>query len=227
MTAYETHHARGDRIAPHRHDLGYAALVLDGCYEELSADGFWRAEAGDLILHPAFHLHLNRFEVGGARVLNVILPHVALRRLAAKRYAVVRVRDPDRFACKAEKAEIDAVGEALEAASPRREAEPRDWLDRFASDLRILPQQRIGDLARAHGVTAEHAARAFVRRFGMTSARMRAEHRLQAALRALAEGALSLAQIAIQAGYADQAHFSRAVAGATGLSPARLRGALA
>jgi AraC family transcriptional regulator len=226
VSTYETHHARGDRIAPHRHELGYAALVLDGAYKELSADGVWRAEAGDLILHPAFHLHLNRFETGGARVLNVALPHAALRRLAAKHYAVLRVRDPDRCARKAEAAGIDAVGEALENAAPVREAKPRDWLDRFAADVRAGTHLRVGALARAHGVTPEHAARAFGRRFGVTPARMRAEHRLQAALRALADGVFSLAQIAAQAGYADQAHFSRAVAAATGVSPARLRATL-
>jgi AraC-like DNA-binding protein len=225
MSVYETQHARGDRIAPHRHELGYAALVLDGAYDELSADGVWRVEAGDLILHPSFHLHLNRFETGGARVMNAALPHGLLRRLAAQSYAVVRVRDPDRFARKAEAQAIDAVGEALDHATPCAPSAPRDWLDRLASELRE-PQQRVGALARAHGVSPEHTARAFAKRFGMTPARFRAEHRLQAALRALADGVLSLAQIAIQAGYADQAHFSRDVASATGVSPARLRAAL-
>jgi AraC family transcriptional regulator len=223
VSAYETHHARGDRIAPHRHELGYAAVVLEGAYEELSADGVWRAEAGDLILHPAFHLHLNRFEARGARVLNVALPHAALRKLSATSYAVVRLSDPDRMARKAEMAEIDAVGEALESAAPLGASPPRDWLDRFAAELRASPQRRVGDLARAHGVTPEHAARAFARRFGMAPAKMRSEHRLQAALRALGDGLLSLAQVATQAGYADQAHFTRAVAAATGASPARLR----
>lgn len=226
MSVYETQHARGDRIAPHRHELGYAALVLDGAYDELSADGVWRVEAGDLVLHPSFHLHLNRFELGGARVLNVALPHSLLRKLEAQNYAVLRVRDPDRFARKAETQEIDAVGEALEDAKPLAASAPRDWLDRLAADL-CQPQQRVGALARELGVSPEHAARAFAKRFGMSPARFRAEHRLQAALRALADGVLSLAQIAVQAGYADQAHFTRDVASATGVSPARLRAKLA
>jgi AraC-like DNA-binding protein len=226
MSTYETRHARGDRIAPHRHELGYAALVVEGAYDELSADGVWRVEAGDLVLHPAFHLHLNRFESGNARVLNVALPHALLRKFEAQHYAVVRVRDPDRFARKVEREAIDAVGEALDDAASRAPSAPRDWLDRLAAELRE-PQQRVGALARAQGVSPEHASRAFARRFGMTPARFRAEYRLQAALRALADGVLSLAQIAVQAGYADQAHFTRAVASATGVSPARLRAALA
>jgi len=127
MSVYETQHARGDCIAAHRHELGYAALVLDGAYDELSADGVWRVEAGDLVLHPSFHLHLNRFELGDARVLNVALPHALLRKLEARKYAVLRVHDPDRFARKAETQEIDAVGEALDDAAPCAPSAPRDW----------------------------------------------------------------------------------------------------
>ena len=179
-----------------------------------------------MVLHPSFHLHLNRFEQGGARVLNVALPHALLRKLAARKYAVLRVRDPDRFARKAETQEIDAVGEALDDAAPCAPSAPRDWLDRLAAELRE-PHHRVGALAREHGVSPEHAARAFAKRFGMSPARYRAEHRQQGALRALADGVLSLAQIAARAGYADQAHFTRDVASATGVSPARLRAAFA
>ncbi|QGZ93219.1 helix-turn-helix transcriptional regulator [Terricaulis silvestris] len=227
MSVHETTHARGDRIAPHRHELGYAALVLEGAYEELSADGVWRVEAGDLIVHPAFHLHLNRFETRGARVLNITLPHALARALDARRYGILRARDPDRLARRATKNSADAVGEALAEAAARSPVPARDWLDRLASDLSAQPQRRINSLARRHGVSAEHVSRAFARRFGMTPARFRAEQRLQTALQALTESALSLAQIAVQAGYADQAHFSRAIAAATDMPPARLRAALA
>jgi AraC-like DNA-binding protein len=224
---HETNHARGDRIAPHRHDLGYAALVLDGAYEELSGDGAWRVEAGDLIVHPAFHLHLNRFETRGARVLNITLPHAVARSLDVRRYGILRVRDPDRLVRRAAKCFADAVGEALSDAAPRQPSPARDWLDRLALDLGAYPQRRINSLARYHGVSPVHASRAFARRFGMNPARFRAEQRLQTALQALTASTLSLAQIAVQAGYADQAHFSRAVAAATNLPPARLRAALA
>jgi AraC-like DNA-binding protein len=226
VSVHETIHARGDCIAPHRHDLGYAALVLDGAYEELSADGVWRVEAGDLIVHPAFHLHLNRFETRGARVLNITLPHALARALDVRRYGILHVRDPDRLARRAMKSGADAVGEALAEAAPRQAVPAGDWLDRLAFDLSAQPQRRINSLARRHGVSPEHASRAFTRRFGMTPARFRAEKRLQTALQALTEGALSLAQIAVQAGYADQAHFSRAITAATDLPPARLRAAL-
>lgn len=224
MSAHETRHVVGERIAPHRHDLGYAALVLEGGYEELSADGAWKVEAGDLIVHPAFHLHLNRFETRGARVLNITLPHAAARSLDVRRYGILRVRDPDRLM---RRAAVDAVGEAMAEAAPRGMAPARDWLDRLALDLRAHPQRRINSLARHYGMSAEHVTRAFSRRFGMTPARFRAEQRLQTALQALQGSALSLAQIAVQSGYADQAHFSRAVLAATDMSPARLRAALA
>jgi AraC-like DNA-binding protein len=220
MNLHETRHARGERIAPHRHALAYAALVLEGSYDELGPDGVWRVEPGDLIVHPPFHFHLNRFESGQARVLNFTLPHPLARRLGASRYKVVKPRDPDRLIGGAD---ADELSDAL-AQSPR--AEPRrkrDWIDLLAAALCDDPRARIGALASAVGVTAEHAARAFAARYGMTPARFRAEQRLRTGLSALAESTRPLAEIAASAGYADQAHFSRAIAAATGASPARLR----
>jgi AraC-like DNA-binding protein len=220
MIVHETRHARGDQLAPHRHSLAYAALVLDGAYEELGPDGVWRLEAGDLVVHPPFHFHLNAFQRGGARVLNFTLPHTNVHGLGAGAYKVMHLGDPARLA-------RNAGAEALmEAMSNAREAAPalqRDWIDAMADALRADPRVHVGALARAFGVTPEHAIRAFARRFGMTPGAFRAEQRLRLALSALSDRIRSLAEIAASCGYADQAHFSRAVSAATGTSPARLR----
>lgn len=227
MSVHETHHGAGECLGAHRHDFAYAALVLEGGYEEAGPEGVWRIAAGDLVLHPPFHLHLNRFERGAARVLNLTLAHAAAKPLKTTRYAVLRPRDPDRFARGARRDGHEALEEALAESAACAAGPPRDWLDAFAADLRAAPDARIGDLARAYDVTPTHAARAFSRRFGVTPAAFRAEQRLRAGLQALAEAAVSLADVAADCGFADQAHLTRSVVAATGQTPSRLRQAFA
>lgn len=227
MNLHETRHGAGDHIAAHRHELAYAALVLDGGYEETSPEGVWRLEAGDLVLHPPYHLHLNRFERGAVRVLNVTLPHAVARKLASHSYAVLRPRDADALMRAKDTEAAEALGEALAQAAPREHAPPRDWLDAFADALRATPETRIGDLARCFGITPTHAARTFARRFGLTPAAFRAEQRVRAGLQRLAGSNIALADIAVACGFADQAHMTRTMVAATGHTPARLQRAFA
>ncbi len=86
--------------------------------------------------------------------------------------------------------------------------------------------EKVRDLASRVGVSAEHATRTFRRHYGLTPCRMRAERRLRAALRALASGATSLAEAALECGYADQPHFTRELRRLTGHTPGRLRALL-
>jgi AraC-like DNA-binding protein len=226
MNLHETCHVRGECIEAHRHQRPYAAFVLEGAYEEAGPDGAWRLEAGDLILHPPFHLHLNRFERAGARVLNVTLEHGAACGIGLRDYAVMRPKAPDRLLRGLGRDAADALGQAMEDCARSAASPPRDWLDAFASDLRNGPRTPIADLARESGITPTHAARAFARRYGQTPASFRKEQRLRIALQMLAQRTHSLAQIAAAAGYADQSHMTRALAAATGATPSVLRAVL-
>lgn len=227
MNLHETRHGAGDHIAAHRHELAYAALVLDGDYEEASPEGVWRLEAGDLVVHPPYHLHLNRFERGGVRVLNITLPHAIVRRLASHSYGVVRPRDADALTRARDNDVVDALGDTLADAATVSPPAARDWLDAFADALRAEPAMQIGVLAQRFGVTPTHAARAFGRRFGLTPAAFRAEQRLRAGLQCLAAEDAVLADIAAVCGFADQSHMTRTLVAATGQTPSRLRAAFA
>lgn len=226
MSVHETRHAEGDCIGSHRHGLAYAALVLDGAYEEAGPDGAWRLEAGDLIVHPPFHVHLNRFKRGSARVLNLTLTHAVASALSAHRYVVLRLRDPQRIARGARRDVMATLSEAMEEGAPRSSDAGADWLDKLAAALSAAPRTEIGPLARSLGVTPTHAARAFHRRYGQTPATFRKEQRLRLALQELARDASSLADIAAIAGFSDQPHMTRALVEATGATPSQLRAAL-
>lgn len=224
---YETRHAAGEQIAAHRHHFAYAAVVLKGRYEEAGPDGVWLVESGDLVMHPPFHIHSNRVD-RVARILNFALPHAWTRVLCAEAFGVLRLHDAGGVVRRAQRDVLDALVCALERAVPRRPVQGRGLADRLAEGMRAAPQARIASIARHIGVSPEHASRSFARQFGFSPSVFRAEGRLRVALQALAaSSAASLAEIATSCGYADQAHFTRAVAAATGETPGRLRRALA
>ncbi len=87
-------------------------------------------------------------------------------------------------------------------------------------------QRRIDETANAAGM----GLRAFQMRFaacvGLGAKAFGQVLRLQATIRAIDGGADSLAQVAAQAGFSDQAHATRELQRVTGLTPARLRAAL-
>lgn len=208
-------------MALHRHRHGYAALIVGGAYCERAPEGVWDCREGDLIVHPAFHLHSNQVEAGDARVLNIELSDRAAITLE---YGVYEIADPGELlkhpTCP------DALAEALASARRKAACTANDWRDAFAQDLAANPARPVGQLAQQFGVSAEHASRAFRARYALTPAAFRAEHRLRAALRDVANMS-PLADIAHANGYADQAHMTRSFMASLGVTPARLRSALA
>jgi len=74
LPVFLTRHAALARLPLHRHAAPFFALVLEGVYEESSVEGTWRCEPGDLVVHPAWHLHVDRFTARGGHVLGISLP---------------------------------------------------------------------------------------------------------------------------------------------------------
>lgn len=99
----------------------------------------------------------------------------------------------------------------------------RRTMERIAAAGIAAPS--IAELARAAGLSPAHFARAFRVRTGVPPhawlATLRTERAIDA-LRRPGQGA-TLAQIAVEAGFADQAHMTRAVRRATGMTPGALR----
>ncbi|MBO9662691.1 helix-turn-helix domain-containing protein [Dokdonella sp.] len=214
---YETRHDRGDALPTHRHRTAYAALVVEGSYEENSADGPLPLRPGVLLLHPAYHAHGNRFERSGARVINLVLP--AREDLAQAQARVVPDlreamaifrRAPERF-------------EELRAACPLDDELPAvpAW-QRGVVEALATSDRPIADIAREFGVSAEHASRALSLSYGMSPQALRREFRWRRALALLATPA-PLAEIAVDAGFADQSHFTRIARAHAGLPPSALR----
>jgi AraC family transcriptional regulator len=81
----------------------------------------------------------------------------------------------------------------------------------------------LGTLARVAGLSSSHFARAFHQALGVTPHTYVLQRRVACAQRMMVASDLSLAEIALAAGFADQSHLARRFRQQTGLTPDRFR----
>jgi AraC-like DNA-binding protein len=198
-------------IPRHRHEHPYAALVLQGSYEESGSGGRYRVQAGEALLHRRFEAHLDRFAASGAQVLNLPLtdnPWLSHGRLS----------DPDAIVRAAER---DGRAAAVMLLEQLRPVAPTagDWPDLLARQLLVESGLSLGDWAARHGLAQATVSRGFQQVFGTAPAQFRGEARAHRALERIHASATPLCAIAAEAGFADQAHMTRAVRALTGRPP--------
>ncbi len=135
-------------------------------------------------------------------------------------------------------ADADAIARLAErdpheaAALLRRTFRPlamrlNDWPDLLAAALAADPALSLADWADAMGIAPQSLSRGFGRAFGTSPKRYRLELRTLQALRRLPGWRGSMAALAAETGFADQAHLTRAIVALTetdadplgGLSP--------
>jgi AraC-like DNA-binding protein len=213
MTAL-TRHAPSERLARHRHAEGYVALVLAGSYVEAGDGPRIAATPGDVILHGRYDAHRDDFGRSGATVLNLPLAS------GIGRYG--RVDDPDVVVRLAERDPVAAVALVAETMSVV-EAQPVDWPDLLAAALSGEEEIALSDWADRIGIAPQSLSRGFRQAYGVSPKRYRLEQRTQAALKRMTSWNGTLAALAAEAGFADQAHFTRAVSDMTGAPPQRLK----
>ena len=215
--AYETQHMPHSALPVHRHDTPYAALVLDGNYEEASVDGRFACTRGTMIVHPGWHAHGDSFGRDGAIVLNLDLPQGRVDGLRA--FTISR---PDDWARLAHDRPADAAHAIQEEAQPHAALVPAHWLVTYVEVLFANRQVETGELARRLGVSAEHASRTCKTWFGVGPSELRREGQLRRAIAVLRAGG-SPSDAVHEAGFCDQPHLTRFLKRMTGLTPARLR----
>ncbi|MGH9372377.1 MAG: AraC family transcriptional regulator [Vicinamibacterales bacterium] len=231
------------RLPPHEHDRPVIAVTLEGGWDSVMLRRAHDCTPGTLLIEPAGERHSNQFGNPGGRVL-VLQPDVTT---SAALETVARSLDrPRAFACPAAaqlacrmRAEIDGPDAlsplALEAyclellvLTGRRscvDRKPPRWLARVVEYLRSHARERItvSEVAAVAGVHSAHLAREFRRHQGTSIGTFVRHLRLAWAAERLAGSAQPLAQIAAEAGFADQSHFTRAFRGYFGRTPRAFR----
>jgi AraC-like DNA-binding protein len=201
----------------HQHVRSYLALVLSGGHEEAGDRGCHRVRAGDVILHGVFEAHLNRYDPGGADVLDLALPL-----WVECPYPVGAVPDADDVVRAAERDPQQAVDLIFSVMKPA-DRRVSDWPPQLAEAIQLDPHLRIDEWARARGLADATVSRGFFKVFGVTPSAFRARRRARTALQLTIGGGEILSQVALQAGFCDQAHMTRAVHAMTGKPPGAWR----
>lgn len=234
MTAFAAT-ARLSRYGPdlvqsaHDHEAAHLSLLLAGGFEEQSGRRTHSARAGQLGLRPEGLSHAVAFGREGALVLTLAAPvfdgdsrpvtepawtpPLAGRHL--RRLVPLIMEGGD--------AAPEAVWDVLALLDPDRPPpRPDPWLADVRDQLRACPgPTRVSDLARRAGRHRVHLGRAFLAAYGETPSEFRRRAMLDRALGLMASGQ-PLAAAAVDAGFSDQSHFSRACRDHYGLAPGRL-----
>jgi AraC-like DNA-binding protein len=214
---FETDHRGLSAMEHHRHGSSFVTLVLGGAYVEVCDMVPALCRNGSIVVHDAAEEHADRF-ASDTRCLNVELPHgsraaslrggsVALD-LAPVQNAVgdvVRSFYGDGRELGAAVVRLhDALRRSTEAA-PERPSWLRSVIDGFPWDEGV-PLREAAAIA---GLHETHFSRAFRRHVGMT--------------KMLLTTTAPISRIALNAGFSDQSHLTRAFSRSLGLSPARYR----
>lgn len=215
----------------HAHPLACVAVVVEGAvgkqFRTFGAD----ARPGAVITMPAAEPHEDRFGREGATIVAVEAENgVAGVSCAPDPEATLvarRIRRelawPDAFTPLA----VEGLALELTAIAGRRGApSPTDrWVERARAILRERFREPLtpADLADAVGVHRAHLARAFRARYGESLGEYVRRLRLEWAAAELAGTETPLAVLAVEAGFCDQSHFTRAFRRLYGVTPARFR----
>jgi AraC-like DNA-binding protein len=200
----------------HRHLRAYATVVLAGSFEESGYVGRICAAAGDVLVHPTLDCHGNQMISAGVKLVRLNWhegSHIG---------GLYRLNNVDELARISEK---DLPGAALLLESSlQKQCRPspgikNDWPDLLLAALVTNLSMEIGVWAETNGLARETVSRGFTLAYGITPTAFRAEWRARSAWLRVTHGSDRLSQIALDTGFADQAHMTRWIRRITGAPP--------
>ena len=233
-------------LPAHEHADPIFAVFLEGSMEVSFSRRRYDCGRATVQVHPAGERHSQRYPASGARIL-VIEPGPAsldaahpfralLTRIGHFRHAGIadlagraarEMRAPDAVRDLAlEALVLEMLAIAARLPSPRDgSARPPAWLGRALEIVHDRFRETLGvrEVADALDVPAPELARAFRQTYGMPLGPYVRRLRLDWAAARLAETEEPLSTIALEAGFYDQSHFTRAFKAYEGLTPGRYR----
>ena len=245
FTITEGIHRHGSRLPWHDHATPTVCFVLRGAFSEMWRGGSIACTSSTLKFTPAGERHWDRFDRGDVRGLLIeaddrqvaqIRPYSSVLEERESfqggplstigwriHQEMQRMDSAAPIALEGLLLELVASASRLQESPPVR-GRPR-WLDeardRIHDELASRPS--LGGLAESVGVHPVTLARAFRQAFGCTVGEYVRHLRIERAAQQLAGTELSLAAIALTAGFSDQSHFSNLFRHHFGLSPTQFR----
>jgi len=251
VAMHEGTFAAGQALPCHVHDSPVISLVLEGAGQEEVGGRTRPVAAQDILVTPSYAPHGYRFgsrgrwfniQLSDAWLSRVVddgrrLPDVAqvVRSRSAAAWAA-RVRTEVRERDATSKLAIDGalllmVADLLRLEADGARRQPR-WLHTIEEALEsslessVAAPPSVEELSAIAGVHPTHLLRTFRRHHGATISNYVRQRRIERARAAVAKGDKPLSAIAIDAGFADQSHFTRVFRQAFGETPGQYARAL-
>ncbi len=244
LTMAEVLYPAAAQLPRHRHERAYFCLILSGGYSETYGRRMRVCRPMTLAYHPPGEPHAQMFRGRAVRSFNVEIGAEALFQasdtlgyldqafeyhggavaaLGRQLFREFQRPDPDSVAV-IESLTLEILATA-NAVDDRIDVKQPSWLvnAREAMDARFREPLTLGVLAREAGVHPIHFASVFRRVHRCSVGEYMRRRRLDYARRNLADPELSLAQIALDAGFADQSHLTRTFKRLTGKTPGEYR----
>lgn len=247
MSAFEFSHLlppEGAEFPHHRHARPHLIMVFRGGWTDRGDAGTVRLGAGDVLFHPACAVHSTRVDAPdtevvvlrvGPEIVNEFCPlygNVARDvhcRFESLRGIPDRIREELLDRDDAAPFILDSLAMQLLALGSRAEGprgvEPPSW---FPAVLDFVHRSFAGRptakaAAMRIGVSASRVAHVFREVMGRSITDYVRECRVRAAAKALRETNAAIGEIAIAAGFYDQAHLTRAFRALQGMTPLEYR----
>ena len=227
------------RFRGHEHDETHICVVLDGGFIERDKRS-WRDVAPGTVRVSGAARHDIDFSPRGATCLVLEVDDPPFSPLAAPRFIekdsrlASLAREIGNHSWKRDPAgrvrtnnlTTEFLAQIVRRLSGKTTTTP-PWLERIREVIHdTTGSTSVEDLAREAGVHRVHLARTFRDHYGVPVTRYARQVRVQSALTLLATGSISLSQLALEAGFADQSHLTREVRAAVGSTPGAIRSRL-
>jgi AraC family transcriptional regulator len=228
---------RGQVVEPHTHAEPHFVLAHSGVYSATLNGRPTLVRAPFLIFYPAGTTHADCFDGNLGAFVSVTLradagthglpdTATAIEDPAAHRGAFRIAREVLGAGRDAVVLEDAAWELAAHTAGPARAAPTPPWARvAYATMMDRAREQglSVADVAKAAGVHPVHLARVFRQAWGCSPGELLRWRRVERAAELVLRGRLTLAGAAVEVGFADQAHMTRAFRTVLGLTPGAWR----
>ncbi len=240
----ETHYRGGLLVPPHVHELPYFAFLLAGGYQEHLGRQAVTFAPQSFVFHPSHEVRHGRLGNAGARLFHVEIASRCLDQLHDEGCALGEsraltvgplvtlslslyreFRQTDTASALAIEGLSLEILAAVLRSTPRADSRHPRWLERARERVHddLGRALSVESVAADLGVSAVRLSRAFRRAFGESLGAYQRRLRVSLACERLRESSPSLAEVALEAGFTDQSHFTRVFKRLIGTTPAVFR----